>query len=39
MEQAHDLLLGYAFIDNDEVVVKQHLLPEPGVKFRFITVF
>jgi len=23
-------LLGYAFIDNDEIVVKQHLLPEPG---------
>lgn len=23
-------LLGYAFIDDDEVVVKQHLLPEPG---------
>lgn len=23
-------LLGYAFIENNEVVVKQHLLPEPG---------
>ncbi|WAA13723.1 ribonuclease H-like domain-containing protein [Fervidibacillus halotolerans] len=23
-------LLGYAYIDGDEVVVKQHLLPEPG---------